>query len=218
MKRFYSASAMRPRGFTLLEMMVCLSVLTLVVMVTITVISTTNDHMKFELIVSDQQTRTRAALDKMMQEMRSMSNEHTLDATSDESFSFQQPVFNLTTKTVTYGSAATLITYRRIASDKTANPPTGNEIQGNGVDDDGNGLIDSNDNVIERIVGDATDPANGNREIILVNVPSNGFLVKKDGRRLQIRVTRQDVTPMQTNDERRIATVVTYNTYALRNE
>ncbi|MCZ7648052.1 MAG: prepilin-type N-terminal cleavage/methylation domain-containing protein [Planctomycetota bacterium] len=223
--------ARRARGFTLLEMMISISVITVVVMVTIIVVHTTSEHMKFELIVSDQQTRTRTALDTMKEEMRTISaaladfstvsetNTDTVTGTSltvsppsgypsangpiTKAVRFNKPRFDEATKTVDLGTTATALTYYWRYADR--------EIAGNGIDDNNNGLFDDDDGWLVR------EGPGGQFDIVCTNVPKSGFLVIKTGRRLQIRIGRKNVTPMRTDQGTTFTTIVTHDTYCLRN-
>ena len=113
------------RGMTLLEVMVSLAVITLVILTTLTVMHTTSDHMKFELVVADQQSETRSALDEMMEEMRKMSaavadfdtttgsKTNTLTgANAVDTLTFTVPFYDAAAKAVNKGTSASAITYR----------------------------------------------------------------------------------------------------------
>ena len=74
-------------------------------------------------------------------------------------------------------------------------------------------MTDDDDGRLERYVG-------GDLSTLLVvcdNVPRSSFLVIKSGRQLHIRIGRMNNTPLMTEDGTRIETVVTHNTYCLRN-
>lgn len=207
------------RGMTLLEVMISLVVITLVIMTTVLVMHTTSDHMRFEMVVSDQQNRTRAALDKMMEELRRMpvstpadvfdtntgTDTNTTVATTDSASDlangvrFYMPTYNTSTLSIDNGVP---VTYQWEASPR--------ENQTNGIDDDGNGLLDEDDGRIIRVDNTGTT-------VLLNNVPRTGFLIAKSGRRLQVRVAQKNNTPLQTGEGTTISTAVTHNTYCLRN-
>ncbi|MCW8133342.1 MAG: prepilin-type N-terminal cleavage/methylation domain-containing protein [Planctomycetota bacterium] len=218
--RFYPARrALAARGMTLLEVMISLVVITLVIMTTVLVMHSTSDHMRFEMVVSDQQNHTRATLDRMMEELRRMPvstpaevfdtnsgvGTNTTVPMSDTAANlangvkFYMPTYNNATLMIDNGSP---VTYQW--------EPSPAENQTNGVDDDGNGLKDADDGRIVRI-------DNSGLVVVLNNVPRTGFLIAKSGRRLQVRVAQKNNTPLQTGEGTTISTAVTHNTYCLRN-
>jgi len=205
-------------GMTLVEVSVSLAVITLVILTTVSVMHSTANFMKFELVVSDQQSEARDALDAMMEEMRKMSGSvKDFDSTSGvntntvtganvvDSVTFTAPYYDAVTKAVNMGSVATAITYRW-----SLNP---NETPGNAQDDDGNGLSDNDDGRLERYEGTDLNTLT----VVCDNVPRSSFLVVKNGRELHIRIGRKNNTPLVTEDGTRIETVVTHNRYCLRN-
>jgi prepilin-type N-terminal cleavage/methylation domain-containing protein len=208
-----------PRGVTLAEMIIALAVLTSVLLSTLLVMRSMLEQLKFQMLVTDQQNTARVGLDRMMEEIRLVSDNvqdfdtstgvhtNTLHPTSPQpmdQLTFTVPTWDFTNKVVNMGSDATAITYRWVR-----NPL---EIAGNGRDDDGNGLVDDDDGWIER-----QDAATGLITRVCNHVPRWGFLVIKQGRRLQIRVARNDKTDVETMDQNVFTTTVTFNTYCLRN-
>lgn len=213
---------LRAPGMTLVEVMVTMVVLTSVFLTTMIVIHTSSENMSFELTVADQQVMTRAKVDEMMDEFRrirgSAADFNTLtgenaDTVSDPAVDgvpgtviFLLPSFDDATQTVKYGTAADSITYRWQVNAR--------EVDGNDIDDDGNGLTDEDDGVIVRLVGG--DEAT--LRVVCDHVPKTGFWVRKVGRRLEITLSRKNTTTRNTADGTGFTTTVTHVTYFLKNE
>ncbi len=64
------------RGFTLIEVMVSVSVISVCFLTVMFVVRATSDNIGFELTVADQQVITRSSMDKMMAELRLMSDNY----------------------------------------------------------------------------------------------------------------------------------------------
>ena len=210
----------RPRGMTLIEIMVSMSVSSLVILTTISVMTTTSDHMKFEMVVTDQQVKTRAALDGLMEELRHVSaavgdfdtdvgvRTNTLSGANGlNTVTFSMPEFDNGTLALKAADPAKAVTYRW-----TLNP---REAPNNGIDDDGNGLTDEDDGRLERLVG--SPPSASSLQIVLDHVPRSSFQVVKAGRQLELQVGKKDNTPLNTEEGTRFKTVISHRTYCLRN-
>jgi prepilin-type N-terminal cleavage/methylation domain-containing protein len=218
MKPNSNGPARAPRGVTLVEMVIAMAVLTSVLLSTLLVMRSMLEQLKFQLLVTDQQNTARVGLDRMMEEVRLVSaNAQDFDTSTGAHTNTLHPTVTQPLDQVTFtvpryvvgtgvdsGSDATTIIYRWVR-----NPL---EIAGNGVDDDGNGLVDDDDGWIERY-----DTATGLTSRVCNHVPRWGFLVIKSGRRLHIRVARNDRTDIATMDNNVFTTTVTFNTYCLRN-
>jgi len=207
------------RGMTLVEVTISLALVTVIATVSILVIKMTSDHMAFEMIASEQESRARSALDGMMEELRKMSqqaadfdtstgvgtNTLTGGSAGQNIVTFAIPTFDFTTYTANMGNASTAISYQWVLNPR--------EIAGNNIDDDYNGLVDSEDGQVQRTVGGAS----ATMSIVTINVPQTSFLVVKSGWQLQIRVGRIHITPIVTDNGKKFRTTVSQNTYCLRN-
>ncbi len=213
------------RGFTLVEIMVSMTVISVAFLTVMTVIRSTSDNLGFELTVSDQQVITRSTVDRMMEELRLISHTYTTanfdvnnsssyaqftpaDDPGPHSLTFGIPRYDDLTDTVTYGGTSDCITYRWVISER--------EIPGNNVDDDGNGLVDNEDGRIERVNREAG--VVNDLQVVCDNVPQDGFEIRKIGRRLEITIARRNRTPRFTEEGTNFTTTVTQVTYCLKNE
>lgn len=214
------------RGMTLVEVVVSMTVLTTVMLVVAMVLHTTSDNLGFELTAVDQQVMTRSTVDSLMDEFRliragvadfdtrkkspsdpygrSNNTVSGADATAG-TLIFCVPRYDMGTKTLELGDASTAITYRWALNPRETS-------DNDGVDNDGNGLIDTDDGQIERQVGTDTF-----FQVILDHVPQDGFIVRKVGPRLEVTVARKNNTNIQTSEGTYFTTTITQITYSLKN-
>lgn len=205
------------RGMTLLEIAVSVAIISAVILTTVTVMKISAEHMSFQQIVVDQQAHTRAALDKMIAELRCMDGnvldfDTAVTASTDpkakndtftQSFlkdssnnyvanavRFNIPSFNYTTNALDAGTVNNAITYRWVAT------ATSGQIQ--------------------RFVGDFNTQSNMTN-VVLDGVPAGGMQIVKRGRDLAIRIGQENETPVNTSNGTKITTFITQITYCLRN-
>jgi hypothetical protein len=175
-------------------------------------------------------------MDRMMEELRHMSVSEAsaagttsfdvwYDAESDKTLEYSQfadvtpdpgpqsltfgiPRYDAGTGSVNHGDKSNCITYRWVISER--------ETAGNKVDDDGNGLMDNDDGRVERIERRSGQP--DDVQVICTNVPRDGFVIRKRGRRLEITIARKNRTPRQTDEGTNFTTTITHVTYSLKNK